>query len=83
MSTHTDNFAVIEDNYLIRASSTELILWAIMNFVVSFKDVRNAFRICASVAVSTALVLSSRIRILWLFEKRPGDGISASVLPKH
>lgn len=45
------------------ASSTEEIRCAIINFVVSFKVVEKLFRICASVAVSTALVLSSKIRI--------------------
>ena len=38
-----------------------------MNFVVSGIFSRNAFRIEASVAVSTALVESSRIRIFGFF----------------
>ena len=40
-----------------------------ISFVVSGISVRNAFRILASVAVSTALVLSSRIRIFRFFQQ--------------
>ena len=42
---------------------TEVILCAIMIFVVSFKSPEKLSLIFASVAVSTALVESSRIRI--------------------
>ena len=46
------------------ASSTEEMRCAIMIFVVSGISSRNAFLIIASVLVSTALVESSRIKIL-------------------
>ena len=42
---------------------TEAILWAMIIFVADFNSLRNAARILASVAVSTALVESSKIKI--------------------
>ena len=49
------------------ASCTLEIRCAMISFVVSGISVRNAFRIFASVAVSTALVLSSRISTFGFF----------------
>ena len=46
---------------------TEVIRWAMISFVVSFKVVEKLSRIFVSVAVSTALVESSRIRIFGFF----------------
>ena len=50
------------------ASFTPEMRWEMMNFVVFGIFSRNALRIEASVAVSTALVESSRIRIFGFFK---------------
>ena len=51
------------------ASCTDEIRWAMISFVVSGISSRKAFRISASVLVSTALVESSRIRIFGFFNR--------------
>ena len=51
------------------AFMTEVILWAIINRVVSPWESRNPARIAVSVAVSTAEVESSRIMILGCFSR--------------
>ena len=51
------------------ASMTELSRWAMMILVVSGQTVRKASRMEASVAVSTALVESSRMSILGFFSR--------------
>ena len=51
------------------ASWTELMRWAMMSLVVPGISYRKARRILASVAVSTAEVESSRIRIFGFFSK--------------
>ena len=50
------------------ASRTEATRWAMMSFVASFSSWANAARIFASVAVSTALVESSKISTLGFFK---------------
>ena len=49
------------------ASCTEVTRWAIINVVVPASFSRSAWRILLSVAVSTALVLSSKIIIFGFF----------------
>ncbi len=53
--------------YTVGRPLRTLLRWAIMNFVVRVLSM-NAFRISASVAVSTALVESSSISILAIFK---------------
>ena len=59
---------------MIRSASCTLeTRWAMISLVVSGISSLNALRIFASVAVSTALVLSSRIRIFGFFQNCPGN----------
>ena len=51
------------------AFSTELIRWAMINLVVPGISSAKALRINASVRVSTALVESSKIKILGFFSR--------------
>ena len=55
------------------ASCTLEIRCAMISFVVSGISVRNAFRIFASVAVSTALVLSVQNQHLWFLQQCSRD----------
>ena len=57
--------------------------WAMISLVVSGTSFLNALRIFASVAVSTALVLSSRIRIFGFLELPWQYRVSASVHRIH
>ena len=52
---------------IMSASCTEAIRWAMMSLVVPGISSRKAWRIMASVRVSTAEVESSRMRILGFF----------------
>ena len=66
---------------ILSASWTLEILCAIMNFVVPGIDFANAALIFASVAVSTALVESSRIRTFGFFRSALAVSYTHLTLP--
>lgn len=62
MGAHVGDLAVRKDDDLVRVLTDEM-RWAMMNLVVPLSVASKASRMRRSVAVSTALVESSRMRM--------------------